>query len=129
MFNSLATYGVIGWGGAYHCVIGRLLNIQKRLFKIIFGKDYKTIDILPLTIKQTYQCIATIEHFHENQSNYLASTLSTRNKTVVISRRKKKHATKSSEYIANKVFNMLPIDLKAMSVSKQTKKKEIVKMV
>lgn len=127
LFNSLATYGIIGWGGAYNNVLRRLLNIQKRLFKIIFGKNYKTIDTLPLNIKQTYQCIAAVEHFYENQTNFFASTIQTRKKTVNISRRKKKHATKSSEYIANKVFNMLPLELKTMTVSKKTKKKKLSK--
>lgn len=95
------------------------------MFKIIFGKKYKEIDSLPLTIKQSYQILATVEHFDENETNYV---LILHGKLVIklnISRRKKKHATKSSEFIANKIFNMLPNELKAMKVSKKTKKKKL----
>ena len=50
LFNSIATYGIISWGSAYPPTINPLLNIQKKILKLISTEH----DKIPLSVTQNY---------------------------------------------------------------------------
>lgn len=68
LFSSIATYGLIAWGSAYENAINSILSFQKRLLKIILGKNFRTKNlnlVIPLTIRQNYCLLALLRHYDE----------------------------------------------------------------
>lgn len=35
LFNSIVSYGILAWGGAYNGVMSKLISLQKRIIKIV----------------------------------------------------------------------------------------------
>ena len=57
LFNSVATYGIIAWGGAYPNVINPLNKVQKKLIKLLSSKILKYLLILSKVMSQRPQYI------------------------------------------------------------------------
>lgn len=124
LFNSIISYGIIAWGGAYANVLSLLQNLQKRLLKII-NKNNFIIDRNPLSIGQLYALESLYYHYNNLQSKYQNSNSKTRNKSIQIPTRYKTVSIKSSLAKAISLFNSLPNELKNLQIKDKKKKLKI----
>ena len=88
LFHSLINCIIIAWGEAYNNVINLLQEIQKRLFKIInknkfIGTNY------PLNIQQLFILEELMLSYVKPKTIYIKSKSKTRNKNILLSKRKK----------------------------------------
>lgn len=80
-FHSIATYGIIAWGGAYDNALSGTQRIQNRLIKTICKKDSKIK--LPLSIKECFLLETTLHDYAHLSLTYKQSKNSTRNKIIL----------------------------------------------
>lgn len=106
LFLSIASYGIIAWGGADFGVISKLQLLQNRL------TGFLLTDTVFLNLNQLFVLQATLFHFENLLSMYHKKPKRTRNNQLEIPNVNKSFYKKSSYYIAIKTFNALPADLK-----------------
>ena len=68
LFNSIATYGVIGWDGLYETTYIPLQRLQGKILKII-GVDHNSKSVL--TIKRTFVLNAITFEYNELKERLL----------------------------------------------------------
>lgn len=116
LVHSIITYGIIGWGGAYDNVNDKIQGLQTRMLKIIANKTKI------LTIKQTFIIQSLLLNYKTLRSKFENLQSKTRNKNLPLSCFNKEIYKKSHTYAAIKAFNILPICLKGLELSKKTAK-------
>jgi hypothetical protein len=129
---SIVQYGIIGWGGTYATNIKPVLQIQKTLLKIIFGKDKtfptdtiydlaKVLDVRQLYIKTLLLYIKTnpslFKKIISKNSSQLReyTVLHTRNLTIhnlYIPMRKTRSGQQSADFVGPHIFNSIPNQIK-----------------
>ena len=103
-FHSIATYGIIAWGGTYDNALSCLQRVQNRLIKIIRIKD-KNIK-LPLCIKECFLLETILLHHNNLSTTFNDSNKSTKNR-ITLPWIKKTLKLHSGEVVAIKIFNAL----------------------
>lgn len=134
LVQSVLAYGVIGWGGAHFTTVKPLEIIQKRIIKLILGLPlkfptellFKTSKILK-TRKLYFK--AALLYSLKPQNDYLTKTThghDTRKKLnlgVITPRSNQTVGQRSFEYVAPRIFNLLPLALKNESTRRTFKYK------
>ena len=120
LFNSIIGYGIIAWGGAYHNSLNLLMNLQKRLLKIIHKNQFITTKN-PLNISQLFALETLYYHYNTLESKYMNSDSITRNKNIILPKCHKKISNKNSYIYATKLFNLLPNSLKNIRTKNRKK--------
>lgn len=116
LFHSIATYGIIAWGGAYRNSVDGLQRIQNKLTKII-SKNRSLIRNQPLTLKQSFTYESVLYHFANLRDIYLNRITKTRFKTIPIPKITKTISNKNSYVEATRIYNELPSELKKLTAS------------
>lgn len=123
-FQSLATYGIIAWGGAYNHCLDLLQGIQKKILKII-NKSHFVLNDRPLNIRQMFYLEVTSFHYQTLKNIYINSLSKTRNKNIQLPKITKSISKKNSYYVAVNIYNKLSGDLKIMGYKKSSMKKRL----
>jgi hypothetical protein len=139
LFQSVLSYGIIAWGGAHNNSIKTLETLQKKVLKIIFKKPYlyHTTQLFSETsqmdIRQLY-CNTILVHSVKNgefvNKTYISNTRSYTVKKVIVPRKHKTTGQRCYDYIAARLYNILPTDLrqcKHLNLFKKRIKKWITK--
>ena len=119
LFNSIAVYGIIGWGGSYDAALDPLDRLQQRIINIIGVSNQDQ----PLNIRQIFVVNCIVYLCSELKSQFLAYTVNTRFKSLEIPKHSLTISQRSYKYYGKKYSNTLPMDCKALSVSDKTLKK------
>lgn len=122
LFQSIATYGIIAWGGAYDNVLKKLQTVQNRLTKFLPNFSFSTIE-------QMYILESILYHFKHLQTKYLNKTLITRTNQLPLPEIHKEFYKKSSKYIATKAFNSLPVEIKNKQVGHKLLRTQLKKWI
>lgn len=123
-FQSVISYGIIAWGGAYDNYFTLLNTLQRRILKVINNNSF-VIDKNPLSIEQIYNLEAITFHYEILKNKYINSKSITRNKNIIIPKNSKRISDKDSYIKAIKIFNLLPTELKNLTVEKKNLKRTI----
>lgn len=121
-FYSIATYGLIAWGGAYKNSINSILLLEKK----------RVINKLPicdkklLNIEDLYKIQAVLYNYEDLKKTFQNSISKTRHKKIPLPKHQKKIFTKNSRIEAIKFFNTLPNNLKTLSTSRKDIKNKII---
>lgn len=121
LFNSVISYGILAWGGAYSNALQLLKNLQKKLLKII-NKNNFVIQGNPLHIQQMYELESLSFHYENLKSMHSSSKSNTRKKLIQIPIRWKTVSSKNSYIKAIELFNNLPNNLKNLTTKCKKKK-------
>lgn len=124
LFNSVALYGIIGWGGAYDASLNPLIRLQNRILVTIGinENDQKK----PLDIKQNFILNSIVYQYSELQTEYLRSTrFNTRNSCISLPKHNLTIGQRSFMYFGMKYFNMLPNNLKKLNCSTKLLKQQL----
>ena len=87
-FNSIATYEIIAWGGAYYGKLSLLQLQQKRILRIV-SKNTFLNEKKPLSIDQAFIVESLQYHYNTLKGKYLLSNSRTRNKILPLPKLKK----------------------------------------
>lgn len=128
LFHSIATYGILAWGGAYSGRLICLQNLQNKLLKIV-NKNKFIHEKNPLNIEQTFSHESLQYHYNILRKKYTESNQITRNKSIQIPKRLRNISIKNSYIRAITYYNRLPIHLKTLKnkYSIKTKIKQWIK--
>lgn len=113
LFHSVATYGIIAWGGAYQNSIGMLQSLQSKLLRIISKNTFITKNF-PLNLQQSFHLEAILYNYPTLKTKYINSESKTRKKSIPMPKINKKIINKDCYIIAIRIFNELPNDLKVI---------------
>ena len=122
LFHSIATYGIIAWGGAYDNAIDSLQKVQDKILKIIYGTHSNN---LPMNLKKYFKYKSLIYHYESISSMYAKSLSVTRNKSINIPKLNRTIGFKNSYLIAIKLFNLLPNAIKKTYLSDNVRKNKL----
>lgn len=122
-FHSIATYGILAWGGAYQNSLLLLQQVQNRLIKLM-NKNF-FVEKNPLSIKQTFAFEALIYYYNMNKHKYINSNSITRYKLIQIPKTQKGVSDKNSYIRSIKLFNSLPNVYKELVIEKVVNKNKI----
>lgn len=111
LFNSVATYGIIAWGNTTNSSIKNLINLQRRVWKIIFGNGTDIVNP-PLSITQSYCLEALHTHYIEMTTFFTNSKQGTRNRGLKPPTNNLEIGKRDYKYTAIKYFNKLPLELR-----------------
>lgn len=108
IFMSVATYGIVAWGGTYATHTKPIQNIQDRILKILSGKTYSKSTLL-MSISQYYHhiCININKEKLRNDYSEIMGRPS-RNPQISLPRCSKNAGQQSNLYNAIKNFNIIP---------------------
>jgi len=122
LVQSLLTYGIVGWGSAYENSLKSLEVAQKRILKIVFGLDVHFPSHLLFTqsnilnIRNLYYKTSLIQSIKNNvlkdNNSIIYQTRFRYNQNLILSRMNREIGKRSFLYVGQKVFNMLPQELK-----------------
>lgn len=114
LFHSLATYGIISWGGAYQNIMGRIKAVQERIVAIVSrGVSKKQRDVLcPMTLNQVYKLEVLMYKYYDLRSSYVNSQSRSRGKILPLPAVKLNSGKRKTDYLAIVLFNQLPVQLK-----------------
>ena len=122
-------YGIIGWGGVLNFNILKLEILQKRVLKIILNKDhtypsdtlFKCANIMD--IRQLFCFTLIIKQHSENMAfTPIEHHYTTRNKNnLKIPKTRKTIGQRCCSYLAPKIFNSLPNEIKEINNKKKFK--------
>ena len=83
-FNSIISYGIIGWGRAYLQCIAPLQALQRGVLKIMYKNKFPDQD-RPLNMEKCYILEEALNYHYQNLKNqYTQSKSSTRNKSILL---------------------------------------------
>lgn len=125
LFHSIATYGINAWGEAYNNAISILYKLEHKICKIIQSKNSREIEKSIMTVRQTFMYRILIKQYSEMSSNFMSNRNVTRNKSLELPECKLEIGKKNYKYVAIKIFNKLPNDLKELDVNKKRCKNKI----
>lgn len=130
LFHSIATYGVILWGGAYEAHLHKIQVLQKKALKIIYNKkeQEQKIKTVP-TIRQQFFIEASAHNYQCNKNSFLNLKSNTRNKEISLPLCKNEIGKHVHSYISIKLFNKFPNALKTLTLSSITIKTAIKKWI
>lgn len=133
LVQSILTYGLIGWGGAYTCNIKPLQILQKRILKIIFNLPlrFPTEQLFKhcriLNLRQLFYASATVYLAKNRMFNEVIShNHETRKKARQNIREPMANRTigqRSYYYIGHKIYNVIPSELRDAIYSASFKNK------
>ena len=121
LFNSLATYGIIAWGGTYCNHIRKLVNLQNNITKIIFNSENDKV----LSIRQSFFREALTHNYDHLKQLFNTSESKTRNKALRIPLLEVGKSRKCFDFVSYKLFNLLPNNLKSLNLSRKTRNKNL----
>ena len=81
IYYSIATFGIIAWGSSLNIHIAKLLNMHKKIIKVLMPTTNIEIK-LPLGIRKKFLLESIAYHYKALQSKFLQSDQMTRNKTT-----------------------------------------------
>ena len=87
-FHSIIYYSIIAWGGVYNNNLDLLLNLQKRILRIVHKNKFICQDY-PMNLEQSFTYEALGDHYTNFKDQYSTSSSITRNKTLIIPKHKK----------------------------------------
>lgn len=126
--QSLLSYGIAAWGGAYRTTLIPLVNVQKLLLRILMRKPplssskelFQQLNLL--NIQQLYVgTILTIFHQH-NTLNPTPHPYSTRTQANnIVPKMSKAFGQKHMVFLAPRLYNKLPADIKKIKNAKKFK--------
>jgi hypothetical protein len=102
---SIATYGILVWGGAYENVIK---SLQKRPLKLTKINDTK----IKLLVTDHFKIESLLHHYVKLKNTFQISNRNTRYQSIQLPKTYKSVSCKNSEFIATRLFNTLPYELK-----------------
>lgn len=70
LFNSISTYGIVAWGSAYKNSLAPIVQLQKKIVKIIYKCKNTQKTEPPLEIKENYYYNALNLHYCKLSQNY-----------------------------------------------------------
>lgn len=124
LIQSQLQYGILAWGSADDCYLNKLGNTQKFILKTILNKGYKyPSDLLYresgiLDIRQIY-CLSALKYSYKNNLHRqkIEHQHSTRYKKdhCPTPRSNKTVGQKNHKYIAPRLYNSLPSDIKSIT--------------
>lgn len=120
-FHSIATYGIIAWGGAYNNNLNLLQALQNRIIEII--NKNKFVAENPLNLVQSFTLESILYYYEKLKEEFLKSESKTRRKLVTLpeyNKMDKRVSDKSSLLRAINTFNFMPNDLKILSLNKKS---------
>ena len=115
LFNSIATYGLIGWGGLYKSALDPLDRLQEKIIEIIGVSDQEK----PLSIRQIFIVNCIVYCYNKLKCEFLNKTVNTRNKSLTLSKNGLTIGQRCYSYCATKYYNNLPNSLKNLSDSEK----------
>lgn len=132
LIESRLAYGIIGWGSALGTHLNKLEIIQKRIIKIIFNKTnlYPSEELFKesklLDLRQLY-FLNTVVHQYKNKRSLIEieHTYNTRYKSTHYKtpRTTKCIGQRDFEFLAPRLYNKLPLDIRALNTVSLFKKK------
>ena len=108
LFNSIASYGILSWGGAYDNVLNSLQSIQDRILKIIACNE---ITKRPLNMTEKFKLESLYYYYNELREKYKDVKVNTRYKNLDF-KVSKAVLYKCSYTTAMKVYNTLSNEFK-----------------
>lgn len=124
LFNSIISYGIISWGGAYNNYLQLLQSRQNKILKIINKNTFVSIKN-PLVIRQLFALESIIFYYLELRNRFINSTSKTRRKLLPPPKTRNKVSDKSSYLVAIYYYNELPNNLKQLQCSYKTLKRTL----
>lgn len=124
LFNSIISYGIISWGGAYNNYLQLLQSRQNKILKII-NKNTFVLNKNPLVIRQLFALESLIFYYLELRDRFINSTSKTRRKLLPPPKTRNKVSDKSSYLVAIYYYNELPNNLKQLQCSYKTLKRTL----
>lgn len=121
LFNSIAVYGIIGWGGLYNSALEPLNRLQKKIVNVIGVKE----EDKPLDIRQIFVVKCIVFLYKELKNEFLMNTINTRFKSIMLPKHSLTIGQRSFDYYARKYYNKLPVKLKDLTVSDKTIKTKV----
>lgn len=114
LFNSIITYGIVVWGGAYKSNLKPIQNIQDKILKKIVR--YLSVESYSssLSVSQLGHYEALRYYYNTLKYNFENNKSTTRNKNLILSKRCKNISGKNSYIVAVKLFKKLPNNLKVL---------------
>ena len=121
LVQSILSYGIVGWGGAYDTTIKPLQIIQKRIIKVMYGLDkrfpsdqlFQACKIL--SVKNIYYKASLTQLIKTNCFNrtiYCHTTRFRINDNLILPRFNTTVGQQSHTYVGHKLFNLLPPNIK-----------------
>ena len=129
-FHSIATYGIIAWGGAYNNNLNLLQALQNRIIKII--NKNKFVAEKPLNFSQSFTLESILYYYDKLKNEFLKSKSKTRRKLITLpeyNKMDKRVSDKCSMIKAISTFNFMPNDLKILNTSKKTLRNKLSKYI
>lgn len=119
LFWSVATYGIIVWGGTYEKTINPLLSVQKKILKLIYTKPlhYESeklyIENSIINVKKYFVEKSIYTNYNLHQNTYFQLKLKA-HRTLIIPTKKvnKEIDRRNYRYVSCKAFNALPVSYK-----------------
>lgn len=127
LFNSIAVYGIIGWGGLYEVSLSPLRRLQQRIFRVV-GVSVHDIN-KPLNIRQVFTLKSIVYMYIELKNFFLSTPINTRFRSISLPKKLLKIGQRSYKYYAFRYFNELPLNLKTLYFSKNVIKKRLKQAV
>lgn len=125
LFNSLATYGIEVWGSAYESALKPLVDLQRRIIKIITNSSDHHI----LSIHQNYRLKILLHQYENLKNETIKSNSITRNKNIIKPKARLEVGKKRMLFNAIDFFNNLPNHLKTLTSGKNTIKGKLKKWI
>lgn len=122
LFESIITYGIIGWGGAYDNVLMQLQKCQNSIIRVATEQDWRYPtkklyeDFNVLNINNLYIKMSTIYLKKHNQLSPISHEVNTRHAVNNFSLEwpKKTGCRKVYHFLGTQIFNLMPIHLANM---------------
>lgn len=124
LFQSIAGYGIIAWGGAYSNLLDLIQGVQDKILKLI-RKNKFINENPPLNFLKQFQYQSLCFHYKELSRMFVESKSITRYKSLQIPKNNKTVCSKNSYLVAIKVFNRLPNELKNLTNSHKVIKSKL----
>ena len=113
LFHSIATYGILAWGGAYNNSLSHLQRLQNRLLKIA-SKNTFQLNNYPLNLEQTFVHQAIVYHY-ANLRDIRKNRNTNRKKAISRTEITNSVINKNSYLIALRIFNELRNNLSVIT--------------
>lgn len=130
LVQSLLSYGILGWGGVAENTLHSLVVMQKWILRVIFKKNIRYSSEMLFTennlldIRQIF-CERMLIYIYKNKIPIqpIEHTYNTRTRTnhINVPLREKTIGQRSVKFLAPKIYNLLPNDLKTLQSFKKFK--------
>ena len=127
LFNSIAVYGVIGWGGLYNNSFDPLRRLQQRLLNIIGIKNHDSDK--PLDIKQVFVINSILYNYSDLKEELANHKVNTRFKNLALPKHNLLIRQRTHTYYGKKFYNKLSNRSKTLECSKKVLKHKIKSVI